>query len=134
MGKSTVIQALLLLRQAFENGTIGTEEVSIKNISRKEHIQLYRSMPGIRCYEPNKKHRRKPYIDAAGRYVDAMDLNDEEAQKLLNHAIEINGNLYGKKNGQYYCFQRHHDNCYHGYQSNELEVHITNKIDENAWD
>lgn len=64
MGKSTVIQALLLLRQAFENGTIGTEEVSIKNISREEHIQLYRSMLGIRCYEPNKKHRRKPYIDA----------------------------------------------------------------------
>ncbi len=120
--------------QSVIEGMIGRENTSIKNISRQEHIQFYKIMLGIRCYEPNKKHRKDPYVDGAGRYVDAMDLNDEEAQELLNCAIEINGNLYGKKHGRYYCFQRHHENCYHGYQNNELGLHIINKIDKYEWE
>ena len=116
------------------DGIIGEEEVSIKNVSKQEHIELYEEFLGIRHYEANRKHGREPYIDAAGRYVDAMDLNDSDAQKLLNHAIEIEGNLFGKKNGQYYCFQKHLKNCYHGYQNNKLEQHIRKRIDERNWD
>lgn len=116
------------------DGTIKQENVSIKNISKQEHIRLYEEFLGIRHYEANKKHRKKPYTDAAGRYVDAMDLSDREAQELLNHAVEIDGNLYGKRNGQYYSFRRHHDNYYHGYQNNDLGLHIKNKIDAASWE
>lgn len=111
-----------------------SKSVELKNIVNEDHIKSYKHLLGIRIYEPNKKHRKEAYVDAAGRYVDAMDLNEEEAQKLLNKAIEINGNLYGKRHGQYYCFQKHHDNYYHGYQNNELGLHITKKIDLNRWD
>ena len=64
----------------------------------------------------------------------AMDLSDSEAQELLNRAIEIEGNIYGKRKGKYYCFQKHHDNYYHGYQNNNLELHIRNKIDAECWE
>ena len=116
------------------SGMIGLDNVSIKNISRQEHIDLYKKWLGIRRYESNKKHRKEPYIDAGGRHVAAMDLDELEAQKLLNQAIEINGNLYAKKHGRYYCFQNHHDNCYHGYQNNNLGENIMNKIDEKEWE
>lgn len=115
-------------------GIQNSKSVELKNIVNEDHIKSYKHLLGIRIYEPNKKHRKEAYVDAAGRYVDAMDLNEEEAQKLLNKAIEINGNLYGKRHGQYYCFQKHHDNYYHGYQNNELGLHITKKIDLNRWD
>lgn len=115
-------------------GIIALEKVTIKNISRQEHISLYEKWLGIRHYESNRKHRKEPYIDAAGRHVAAMDLNELEAQKLLNQAVEINGNLYGKKHGQYYSFQNHHDNCYHGYQNNNLGENIIKKIEEKNWE
>ncbi len=123
-----------LYGESILNGTIKQEKVSIKNISKPDHIRLYEKSLGIRHYEANKKHRKQPYIDAAGRYVDAMDLSDAEAQELLNHAIEIDGNIYGKRNGQYYSFQRHHANYFHGYQNNDLGLHIRNKIDEECWE
>lgn len=135
--RKTVVVSLesdIMFDQPILNGQIGQREVAIKNISKQEHIREYEEFLGIRHYEANKKHRKQPYIDAAGRYVDAMDLDEEEAQKLLDHAVEIEGNIYGKRKGQYYCFQRHHDNCYHGYQNNDLELHIRNKIDEKNWD
>lgn len=116
------------------DGKVGAETVTIKNLSKQEHIQQYEEILGIRHYERNKKHRKEPYTDVAGRYVDAMDLDDQEAQKLLDQAVEIEGNLYGKRKGQYYCFQKHHRNCYHGYQNNELGLHIRNKIDEKKWE
>ncbi len=116
------------------HGKIAEKDVFVKNISRQEHILLYEQFLGIRHYEANKKHRKQPYYDAAGRYVDAMDLDDAEAQKLLESAVEIEGNMYGKKGEQYYCFQRHHANYYHGYQNNELGLHIRNRIDEENWE
>lgn len=123
-----------LFGESILEGKVKQEKVSIKNISKQEHIRLYEEFLGIRHYEANKKHRKQPYIDAAGRYVAAMDLSDLEAQELLNRAVEIEGNIYGKRNGQYYSFQRHHDNYYHGYQNNNLGLHIRNKIDAECWE
>lgn len=128
------LESDLLFGELTLDGTVKQENVSIKNISKQEHIRVYEEFLGIRHYEANKKHRRRPYTDAAGRYVDAMDLSDMEAQELLNHAIEIEGNIYGKRNGQYYSFQRHHDNYYHGYQNNNLGLHIRKIIDEECWE
>lgn len=127
------LESDLLFGESILDGKVKQEKVSIKNISKQEHIRLYEEFLGIRHYEANKKHRKQSYIDAAGRNVAAMDLSDLEAQELLNFAIEIEGNLYGKRNGQYYSFQRHHDNYYHGYQNNNLELHIRNKIDAEHW-
>lgn len=124
----------VMFEQSILNGRVKQEKVSIKNISKEAHIQLHEEFLGIRHYEANKKHGNRPYINAAGRYVDAMDLNDTEAQKLLNHAIEIDGKLYGKRKGKYYCFQKHLNNYYHGYQNNELGLHIRKRIDEENWE
>lgn len=116
------------------DGKIKQDKVSIKNISKQEHIILYEEFLGIRHFEENKKHRKKPYIDATGRHVAAMDLSALEAQELLNRAIEIDGNIYGKKNGKYYSFKKHRSNYYHGYQDNDLGLHIRNKIDAENWE
>ena len=102
---------------------------TIKNIATQSHILENERLLGIRHYEANPKHRKEAYWDAAGRYVEAMDLDDAQAQEALNHAVTIDNNLYGKKYGQYYCFQRHHENCYHGYQNNNLPLHTKNQID-----
>lgn len=137
LAKETVLISLEsddLFGNPILTGRLNQEEVFIKNISKQDHILLYEGFLGIRHYEANKKHRKQPYIDAAGRYVDAMDLDDMEAQELLNHAIEIEGNLYGKRNNQYYSFQRHHGNYYHGYQNNELGLHIRKIIDGEHWE
>lgn len=137
LAKETVLISLEsddLFGNPILTGRVNQEEVFIKNISKQDHILLYEGFLGIRHYEANKKHRKQPYIDSAGRYVDAMDLDDMEAQELLNHAIEIEGNLYGKRNNQYYSFQRHHGNYYHGYQNNELGLHIRKIIDGERWE
>lgn len=111
-------------------GVQGTACIALKNIATESHILENEEFLGIRHYEANPKHRREAYRDAAGRYVDAMDLDEIEAQELLNCAVNVDDNLYGKKYGQYYCFQRHHANCYHGYQNNNLPLHIKNQIDK----
>lgn len=128
------LESNVMFGQSILDGTIEQENVLIKNISKQEHISLYEEFLGIRYYEANKKHRKQLYWDAAGRQVDAMDLNDVEAQELLNRAVKIEGKLYGKRKEQYYCFQRHHNNYYHAYQNNELALHIKNRIDEKNWD
>jgi hypothetical protein len=115
-------------------GIQGTRNVVLKNIATQSHILENERLLGIRHYEANPKHRKEAYWDAAGRYVEAMDLDDAQAQEALNHAVTIDNNLYGKKYGQYYCFQRHHENCYHGYQNNNLPLHIKNQIDRQISD
>lgn len=121
-------------KECLINGKIGGEYISIKNISKMDHVNLYSQKLGIRFYQPNPKHGKTSYIGAKGRYVNPMDLSDEEAQNLLNLAIEINGILYGKLHGNYYCFRRHINNCYHGYKNNDLDSNIRCKIDIGNWE
>lgn len=118
----------------FSNDTLAGKQagkvIVIKNIAKQQHIDTYKELLGIRLFEANPKHRKKAYYSAGGRYVDAMDLSDGEAQELLDRAIEIDGKLYGRMNGKYYCFQRHHDNYYHAYQNEKLDLHIRKQIDQ----
>lgn len=58
-----------------------------------------------------------------------MDLHDEEAQELLNKAIDIKGRLYAKKNGNYYAFQNERDIFYHGYRADDLGEDIKRQLD-----
>lgn len=112
-------------------GIIEGEEIDIKNLSREEHINYYRKELGIRKYIANdKKHkfaRENPY--GKGRVGSRMDLHDEEAQELLNKAIEIKGRLYAKKNDNYYAFQNERDIDYHGYRADDLGDDIKRQLD-----
>ncbi len=59
-----------------------------------------------------------------------MDLHDEDAQDLLNKAINIKGRLYAKKNGYYYAFQNEMDIIYHGYRAEDLGEDIKRQLDK----
>lgn len=63
-----------------------------------------------------------------------MDLNDEQAQDLLDRAIEYKGRLYGRCNGINYSFQNEQDVYYHGYIDNELGDNIISKLDDYNWE
>ncbi len=112
-------------------GTAAGEEISLRNLSKSEHINYYRKELGLRKYIANDaKHkfdRENPY--GKGRVGSRMDLQDEEAQDLLNKAVEIKGRLYAKKNGRYYAFQNERDIDYHAYRADDLGDDIRYRLD-----
>ena len=83
-----------------------------------EHISRDRFLPGIRKYEFNPKHK----VNVG--WGSEMPLSDEDAQKLLNIALPIDGDqerhLVAAYKGKYYSFRKHHGNCYHGYLDNTM--------------
>lgn len=92
-------------------------EVDIPNIANAEHLDIHRKKLGIRKYEFNPKHK----INVG--WGTEMDLNDDEAQKLLLYALPVDreeNHLVARKNGKYYSFRCHHGNCYHGYWDNTM--------------
>lgn len=95
-------------------------------------LLFYRKELGLRRYIANdKKHKydkENPY--GKGRVGSRMDLHDEEAQELLNKAIEIKERLYAKKNGHYYAFQNERDIDYHGYRADDVGDDIKYKLDK----
>lgn len=110
---------------------LDNNEINIRNISRDEHIDFYRRELGIRKYVANKE-KHKPDRENAygkGKIGSRMDLADDEAQVLLNKAIEINGRLYAKKNGSYYAFQNEQDVIFHGYRADDLKENIVRILD-----
>ena len=114
-------------------GIIKGEKVEIRNLSQKEHIDFYRNELGIRKYVANdKKHKfDRENFYGKGKVGSRMDLDDEEAQELLNKAIYIKGRLYGKKNGAYYAFQKERDVYYHAYRADDLGEDKKNILDKN---
>lgn len=112
-------------------GIIGEKVVDLRNLSTNQHIEHYRIELGIRRYIANdKKHkfdRENAY--GKGKIGSRMDLLDEEAQILLNKAIYIKGNLYAKRNGYYYAFQKERDVNYHGYRVEDLSEDIKSRLD-----
>jgi len=110
---------------------LDNKKINIRNISRDEHIDFYRRELGIRKYVANKE-KHKPDRENAygkGKIGSRMDLADDEAQVLLNKAIEINGRLYAKKNGSYYAFQNEQDVIFHGYRADDLKENIVRILD-----
>lgn len=59
-----------------------------------------------------------------------MDLHSEEAQDLLNKAVEMKGRLYAKKNGCYYVFQNERDIDYHGYRADDVGDDMKSQLDK----
>lgn len=102
-------------------------KAKLYNISNQEHIELYKKILKIRKYEFNPKHK----INCG--WGSDMDLTDEEAQKVLNLAVEAgdeNKHLVAKYNGKYYSFRCHYDNCYHGYIDESMPENIKGKADQ----
>lgn len=62
-----------------------------------------------------------------------MDLEQEEAQELLDKAISVNGRLYGRKNGVDYAFQNTQDIVYHGYRADDLSDNIRRELNKYEW-
>lgn len=119
----------------FENDKIEAEyeegKIEIDNLSRKNHIQTHSEKLGIRYYEHNKKHGKRSYLRSGGVVASEMDVTLEEAQQILNGAIEINGHLYGYYNCSFYEFKKTEKNIYHGYKNTELPKELKNKIIQN---
>lgn len=61
-------------------------------------------------------------------------LDDQEAQELLMAAVPVDESyrhLVAKKNGRYYSFRCHYENCYHGYWDNTMSEKNRNIVDRN---
>lgn len=121
-----------LFEASVVTGIVAGKEIDIRNLSKDEHINYYRKELGIRRYIANdKKHkfdRENPY--GKGKVGSRMDLQDEEAQELLNKAVQIKGRLYAKKNGYYYAFQNERDIDYHGYRVDDLGEDVKRRLDK----
>ena len=90
----------------------------VKNISTLIHIEEHRVILGIRCYERNPKHKTTYTSMRNGEQASPMDLNDQEAQEILNIAISCGEKvLYAVKENKCYAFREHEPGkaVYHGY-------------------
>jgi len=112
-------------------GIIEGKEIDIRNLSQNEHLNYYRKELGIRRYIANEKKHKfdRDNSYGKGKVGSRMDLHVEEAQELLNKAVEIKGRLYAKRNGHYYAFQNERDINYHGYRADDLGDDIKCQLD-----
>lgn len=101
--------------------------VNLNNISKPEHVQLHKDYLGIRIYESNPKHK------VNYGWGSSMDLDDLEAQKVLDTAIATPNNknhLINYYNNKYYSFRRHHSNCFHGYINENLPENFRTLLEQ----
>lgn len=103
------------------------EAVSIDNIAHRDHLNVHSYKLGIRCYEANPKHK------VNYGWGSIMDLNEEEAQFILNKAViaeDDEKHLIAKYKGKYYSFRCHWKNFYHGYLDNAMPEYMKRKLTE----
>jgi len=101
------------------------EYAELYNICEPMHIRIFAEKLGIRVYELNPKHK------LGFNWGSPMDLNDEEAQEVLDSAIIYNDDdkcLINFYKGNYYVFRRHINNCYHGYIDARVPENIKMKL------
>ncbi len=114
--------------QRLITGELDGRVCEIKNIASILHIRDYDAFLGHLLYERSPKHREREYI-RSGETVSPMDLNDEEAQLLLDRAIRIGERYYAKIDDRYYVFPVTVGNRYHGFRDDRLQQNIRDKID-----
>lgn len=117
-------------------GTFDGKIIEIRNISNEDHLYYYRNILGMRIYKANdEKHKKERYnAYGKGRIGSPMDLSDEEAQKLLDHAIWIKQRLYARKGKHNYAFQKEQDCVYHCYIAEDLGDDILKELYKRKWD
>lgn len=118
------------------SGTCGGAETTICNISQTGHIKIHETKLGIRHYSANAvKHKpNRANIYGKGREASPMDLDEETAQELLNHAIVIEGRLYAKRHGRVYAFMEERPNVFHGYIDDDVPESVTRELDKRKWE
>lgn len=92
-------------------------DVQVDNVAKKEHVDIHWLKLKGRIYEANPKHK------ANYGWGSLMDLNEKEAQYVLDRAIMAENNekhLIARYNDVYYSFRCHWRNFYHGYQDNSM--------------
>lgn len=92
-------------------------DVQVDNVAQKEHVDIHWLKLKGRIYEANPKHK------ANYGWGSLMDLNEKEAQYVLDRAIMAENNekhLIARYNDVYYSFRCHWRNFYHGYQDNSM--------------
>lgn len=130
----SLLSSILFSQNSIE-GSIAGEDVGVRNVACEQHIYDYRMILGKRIYRANSGKHKKERWNAygKGKVGSPMDLNDEEAQILLDHAIEYKGRLYGRKDGKNYSFQNEQDVIYHGYQDENLGDDVVRELDKYLW-
>lgn len=100
----------------------GLAVFTVKNVFHLDSLRML-----LPRYEPNPKHRREKYFDPTRKeYVAPMSLNDEEAQRLLLTAIEVNKDrfAYHKTLKKFFRFKLTFPgkNIYHGFEIENHEI------------
>lgn len=125
-----------VLNPPFLPGTCGDVPQSICNLSLEDHIKVHKEKLGIRWYHANaEKHktdRENRY--GKGKVASPMDLDDNAAQELLNRAVEIDNQLYAKKDGKIYSFRRVAPCIYHGYINGQAPEAVQRELGKIQWD
>ncbi len=129
--------AVLSLRSAqlFEGpelyGMYCEKECVLKNISKQEHMDFYKELLGKRVYHANTGKHKPQRLNNYGKDKPAspMDLNDQQAQELLDRAIWVDGRLYGRRDGKNYAFQQESPCVFHGYVDDSLPDHVVRALD-----
>lgn len=130
----------LLSTESFYNstikGTVDGEDVILINLGTTEHIFTHRKVLGKRLYRANsEKHKKQRWNSyGKGKVGSPMDLDEQQAQDLLDKAIEYKGKLYGRFKGINYSFQKEQDVYYHGYIDETLGDDIKSELNTYHWD
>ncbi len=66
-------------------------------------------------YQRNEKHEIPKDFFVEGEIHSAMQLSDDDAQKVLSNGVMIGKNVFNKVGEQWYKFHRHEKNVYHGF-------------------
>jgi hypothetical protein len=103
-------------------------ERAIRNAADFESFKAW-----LPIYEPNAKHRDKPYTAAGGEYVSPMPLSKAEAQDLLLTSLPDEAGTrwaFHKRTATFYCYRKTHVNreVFHGYSQSEEEVPVNIRI------
>lgn len=128
----------LLSNECFDKerleGKIGEQDVSIKNIAKEEHTIIHGSELGKRIFKANdKKHKKDSFNYYGGGIASPMDLEGEEAQELLDSAIEFKGRLYARRGNNNYAFQNEQSIYYHAYIDDKLGDDVIRELDKKQW-
>ena len=116
-----------VIKGKYTNDNMNYSEAKIDNIAEEDHLDIHWKKLGKRIYNPSPKHK----VDYG--WGSDMDLNDQEAQIVLDKAVVAENSekhLIAKYKGTYYSFRCHWKNEYHGYQDNSMPEHLKRKLQD----
>lgn len=104
------------------------KNVIVRNAFCEKDIIKHAEYITVRIFEPNPKHGGKEYIRSNGELVSAMDLDNDLAQRVLNKAVCVNGEVFGVHDGEIYEFRRTLNHIFHGFKRRNIDDYEKNII------